>query len=132
MKGIDSMPISGINHFNIRAAPIILETLLDFYVTVLGLRIGFRPPFKSRGYWLYAGDNDVLHLTEAMPGEKNDFTGVGKIDHIAFSCFNPEDFEQRLKNIGIAYDIEEVPLTKQHQIFLTDPVGNGVELNFSS
>jgi len=33
---------------------------------------------------------------------------------------------------GIAYEIEDVPLTGQRQIFFRDPTGNGIELNFGS
>ena len=36
----------------------------------------------------------------------------------------------RLDEIGIAYRVADVPLTRTRQIFLKDPAGNGVELNF--
>ena len=58
------MPVLGLSHFNLRASRPLLDKLKDFYVDVVGLRPGFRPPFQRFGYWLYAGDSDVLHLTE--------------------------------------------------------------------
>jgi hypothetical protein len=39
--------------------------------------------------------------------------------------------EDKLKRMGVAYEMAHVPGTQQVQLFLTDPAGNGVELNFS-
>jgi glyoxylase I family protein len=36
----------------------------------------------------------------------------------------------RLDALGIAYRSADVPMTRQRQLFLKDPAGNGVELNF--
>jgi hypothetical protein len=37
-----------------------------------------------------------------------------------------------LARAGIAYRRRQVPQTGQHQLFFTDPAGNGVELIFAS
>ncbi len=40
------------------------ENTKDWYVNVLGLKEGYTPDFKFPVYWLYIGDQDVLHLTQ--------------------------------------------------------------------
>ena len=37
----------------------------------MGLNLGHRPPFKSKGYWLYAKEKDVLHLSSSKDSIKN-------------------------------------------------------------
>ena len=63
------MSILSFSHYNLRAPRELLDTLCSFYTEVVGLRVGERPLFISFGYWLYAGQKDVLHLTEARNDE---------------------------------------------------------------
>ena len=63
--------IKGINHYNLRSESKMMETLKIFYIEIVGLKLGIRPPFKSNGYWLNAGQKDVLHLSEAKDNEIN-------------------------------------------------------------
>jgi len=126
------MPITGFNHFNLRASRPILDELRDFYVSVVGLELGRRPPFESFGYWLYAGTHDVLHLTEAALGEHRPTNGKSTFDHVALTCTGLAEFEQRLHQYGIEFTKDHVPLTGQIQVFFNDPAGNGIELTFSN
>lgn len=125
------MPVTGLNHYNFRASRAILDTLRDFYVDIVGLHLGYRPPFKNFGYWLYAGEHAILHLSEAAPDELRPANVVNTFDHVALSCTGRPVFETRLRELDISYASNQVPLTGQHQIFFTDPAGNGVELNFA-
>ena len=125
------MPLTGFNHFNLRADRHTLDALRDFYVDVIGLRPGDRPAFAHFGYWLYIGEQAVLHLSEVRPGEMRDTHVYGTFDHVAFSCTGRNEFEARLHARGIAFRQSHVPLTRTDQLFLADPAGNGVELNFS-
>ena|SRR3984957_8791766 len=124
------MAVEGFNHYNLRAQRPLLDVLRDFYVDVIGLSLGFRPAFRSFGYWLYAGDKDILHLTEAPPGEYRPTEGCGTFDHVAFTCINVDSFRRRLGSLGVDFTSEVAP-TGQLQLFLKDPGGNGVELNFA-
>lgn len=125
------MSVTGFNHYNLRANRPTIDALRDFYVNIVGLQLGNRPPFKSFGYWLYVGPRDVLHLTEAEPDEKRPADVINTFDHVAFSCTNFPEFEVRLREFNISYTSGHVPLTGQRQIFCSDPVGNGVELTFA-
>lgn len=125
------MSVIGLDHYNLRADRATLDTLRDFYVNVVGLAPGYRPPFQSDGYWLYAGAQAILHLSAARPGEVRPAHVVNTFDHMAFSCANAADMERRLGDAQIRYARRYVPLTRQLQIFFTDPAGNGVELNFA-
>ena len=124
------MAALGLDHYNIRAPSPLLEELRDFYASTVGLRIGSRPPFRSRGYWLYAGDKDVLHLSSTHDGETREAGVVPTFDHVAFACENFAAMRAALIAAGIAHTVDEVPLTGCRQIFFRDPAGNGVELNF--
>ncbi|OYU41562.1 MAG: diguanylate cyclase, partial [Burkholderiales bacterium PBB4] len=59
------MPVHGFNHFNLRAPQPLLDRIRDFYVDVLGMKAGWRPPFPFPGYWLYLEEHAILHLVEA-------------------------------------------------------------------
>lgn len=124
------MSVTGIDHYNLRGSMAALERIRDWYRDTIGLAVGERPPFGNRGYWLYAGTHPVLHLSEERPGETHPEPGAGTFDHVAFRCDDFEAMRARLDGIGIAYRVADVPLTRTRQIFLRDPAGNGVELNF--
>jgi catechol 2,3-dioxygenase-like lactoylglutathione lyase family enzyme len=125
------METIGLGHINLRAPRELLDQLHLFYTTVVGLREGKRPPFARFGYWLYAGDHDVVHLIEASPQESRLTNVVTTIDHFAFLCKGCAEFESRLQQLGIQYKAASIPLTGQHQLIIKDPAGNTVELNFS-
>ena len=125
------MATIGFNHYNLRAHRELLDALKEFYCTVVGLTQGKRPPFTSFGYWLYADGQDILHLSETQPGEVRATHTATTFDHVAFSCTDRPEMEARLRQHNIPFEVAQVPLTGQTQLFLQDPAGNGVELNFA-
>jgi catechol 2,3-dioxygenase-like lactoylglutathione lyase family enzyme len=132
-----SNAIAGLNHVNIRAPEGMIERLRAFYRDVIGLEDGPRPPFRSRGYWLYGGGRDVLHLTitaEAAPAATATPPAgrTGFLDHVAFTGVDHAAAVRRLDAAGVDYEVDEVPLAGQVQIFLVDPAGIGIELNFAA
>jgi len=125
--------VTGLNHINFRAPEAMIERLRAFYRDVIGLSDGARPPFRSRGYWLYAGGRDVMHLTitaDDGPAPARP-AATGWLDHIALTCVDDASMRARLDAAGVPYELDEVPALRQLQIFLTDPAGVGVELNFA-
>lgn len=125
------MPISDIDHYNLRIPKEKMEELLQFYTSVLGLTVGHRP-LKSFGYWLYAGNKSLLHISQTLPDEQREFDKKNAVDHIAFSCADLESFEKVLLENGVTYKRNVITETQQVQLFLHDPMGNKVELNFSN
>lgn len=121
-----------LGHVNLRAPIETIERLRRFYIDVVGLREGPRPTFRSgsRGYWLYAGDRAVLHLTiAAHDGATTQPAGV--FNHLAFDCDNLDATRARLDAAGIHYTTDAVDELRQVQLFFSDPAGIGVELTFS-
>ncbi len=123
--------IQGLNHYNLRSDPETMEALKEFYTKIVGLKLGFRPPFKSNGYWLYAGNKDILHLSETKNEEKKDHHVNSTFDHMAFSAEDIEKFSEKLKANNIDFYYREVPEIGTKQIFFKDIVGNGIELIFT-
>jgi catechol-2,3-dioxygenase len=124
--------VTGLNHYNLRAPRVLLEELRVFYCDVIGLAVGPRPPFQGFGYWLYAGEQPVLHLSESRAASAPAPEVRTTFDHAAFSCTQPEAFAKRLGSLGVPFRRAYVPNTRQLQLFLTDPAGNGVELSFEA
>jgi catechol-2,3-dioxygenase len=124
------MTIQSLDHYNIRAGRELLEQLCSFYCEVVGLKNGPRPPFNEFGYWLYAGEQAVLHLSEAGGDEQLEIHVPGTFNHAAFVCSDRQGFEQRLSASGTKFSKARVPGTNIVQLFLEDPAGNGIELSF--
>jgi glyoxylase I family protein len=125
------MPATGLNHYNIRAGQPLIGRVRDFYVDAIGLAEGWRPPFDFPGHWLYAGDAAVVHLVETSAGQES-APPPATLDHVAFTCTDIDAFESKLKSLGIAYRKAAVPGARVQQLFVKDPAGNGVELNFAA
>ena len=102
-----------------------LPRALAFYVDVLGLRSGPRPPFSIPGAWLYAGERAVLHLVERPVQGRG-----GAIDHVAFEASGRAAVAARLHAAGIRYDLVALPDRSAMQMFLLDPDGARLELVF--
>ena len=134
-----------LNHFSIRSLEI--EKTTDFYSKLLGLTVGPRPEFPFPGVWLYNGDesswaNAVLHLIAIDKNDPNGLKqylgerdpsslyGSGAVDHIAFFAVGLEEKISLLKELKISYRERTVPVIGLHQIFLDDPNGIVIELNY--
>ena len=122
--------ISGINHYNLRSEAKMMENLKNFYIEIVGLQLGTRPPFKSNGYWLNAGQKDILHLSETKKNDDNPVNIKNTFDHMAFTAEGKDKYIEILKKMDIEFNIRVVPEIGTEQIFFKDPAGNGIELIF--
>jgi catechol 2,3-dioxygenase-like lactoylglutathione lyase family enzyme len=134
-----------LNHFSIRTLD--LAACERFYCGLLGLQVGPRPEFPFPGLWLYAADpavwaNACVHIIgidandpsglQQYLGDKalSSLQGSGAVDHVAFFATGLAQTLARLQAQGVALRERTVPGLGLHQVFVDDPNGIVVELNF--
>lgn len=138
------MAITRLAHFSVRTTT--LDASRKFYTDVLGFKEGFRPPFKFPGAWLYRGgdeaDYGVVHLIGIdrhdpqglvdYLGEKAEegLHGSAAVDHLAFLATDLIGMHERLRAASLAFRERTVPSLGLHQVFVEDPSGVTIELNF--
>ena len=138
------MPLT-LNHFSVRTTD--LPATRSFYESVLGLTVGPRPDFPFPGLWMYSGDHgNVAHATVHIIGmdasdpeglkqylgdrDAASLKGSGAVDHIAFFADGLAGMLAHLKQLGIAPRERTMPSIGLHQLFLDDPNGVVIELNY--
>jgi catechol 2,3-dioxygenase-like lactoylglutathione lyase family enzyme len=134
------MSIEKLDHYSIRTKD--LESTRRFYTQVMGLEVGPRPDFPFPGVWLYQGRSAVVHVVGIDPndasglqdylGDKNLDTqpGTGTIDHVAFVGSDLGAMRERFQAAQVPFRERTVPTLNLHQVFLEDPNGVTIELNF--
>ncbi len=119
------MAVNSIDHYTINVGD--LERSVKFYEEIIGLKNGARPDFGFPGAWLYLGDAPRVHL---MAGRGSDTDKTGPFDHIAFKAVGVSEVEEKLKKNDIEFRRNEINDFKLTQLFITDPDGIQIELNF--
>ncbi|MBL8554565.1 MAG: VOC family protein [Phenylobacterium sp.] len=118
--------ITGLDHINIRTAD--LAGTKAFLIDVLGLVEGWRPPFPFPGAWLYAGGKDVVHLVEVeTPAAES---AGSSLDHFAFDIADYDEALVRVRTSGMKFRAVDTPGTTVKQIFVREPAGVTIELNW--
>ena len=129
LKFIDLVTVMKLDHINIAAPAVMLEEAKTFYCDILGLKAGSRPKLKTPGYWLYGESGPIVHLSESDIHTGSDQKHY--LDHIAFSDYNLSNRLQLLNAVGLEYKLRRIEEEEMTQIFLYDPCGHKIELNFS-
>jgi catechol 2,3-dioxygenase-like lactoylglutathione lyase family enzyme len=134
-----------LNHFSIRTTN--LDATRRFYEDLLGLTVGPRPEFPFPGLWMYRGDhtdygNAVVHIIgidandpeglKKYLGDRDTSSlhGSGAVDHVAFFADGLSKMLEHLKTHGVKPRERLVPTIGLYQLFLDDPSGVVVELNY--
>lgn len=132
------MPLTKLEHYLVLTDDI--DATRDFYVQALGMEVGFRPPLGFPGHWVYIGDTPVIHIAEwktytvhskskgvevSTPAD-----GTGPVDHIAFAAQDYDGVLARLQQKGVQVRVNNNPGNTIRQLFLFDPNGVKIEINF--
>lgn len=132
------MPLTKLEHYLVLTHD--LAATRDFYVDGLGFAEGFRPDLGFPGYWLYLGEVPCIHIAEwtsytahsarlGLP-VTTPAPGTGSLDHLAFHASDFDAFVTRLAARGIAAHRHDAPEASLRQLFLLDPNGIKLEINF--
>ncbi len=136
------MPLSHIEHFLVAADDI--DATRDWYARVLGLESGPHPDFGFPVHWMYAGAVDLVHIgpSARQAGEiqkkylgrtsQDAGTGTGALDHIAFRATGLRGMLEHLRKEKIAFTQRRANGQALFQMFLYDPNGIKVELNYAA
>jgi catechol 2,3-dioxygenase-like lactoylglutathione lyase family enzyme len=100
-----------------------------WYVEVLGMNSGWRPPFPFPGAWLYCGEQPFVHLVGIEAEAKVDPDNL-KLEHFAFAATGEDTFATRLDAAGERYERRVVPGSGVVQFNVWDPDGNHIHIDF--
>ena len=134
MKKKLSCGIETLDHFFVYSSKLSLTK--TFYCEVLGLEDGPRPAFDFPGYWFYLNGQPVVHVgTSEFSGgfdslNQDRGNNTGAVDHIAFRCKGVSEFISRFRQYDQQFKINEIPDFDLKQLFVKDPNGVTIELNF--
>lgn len=120
------MSVLGVNHINIRTLDI--AGTARFYTEILGLR--YDGPREVDGFernWLFDETGaPIIHLRALAPSSE----ATGALDHIALTCRDLVPALERMRLAGIGFATRDNPSDGIVQVFLKDPNGIALELNF--
>ena len=136
------MPLSHIEHYLVAADD--PDRTRDWYCTVLGMTEGPHPDFGFPVHWLYLNGHDTVHISSnARQAGENQKTylgrtaqdtgsGTGAIDHIAFHATGLQATMAHLRANGVDFTQRRAGNQALYQLFLYDPDGIKIELNFDA
>jgi catechol 2,3-dioxygenase-like lactoylglutathione lyase family enzyme len=119
-----------LDHFNIRTRK--LTETVRFYESILGLEKGPRPDFAFPGAWMYSEGKAVVHLVDIAATDEPQKPDSGVVHHVAFASTGFDGMADRLKSRGMPFEARQVPGGELWQIFVNDPNGVMIELNYEA
>jgi catechol 2,3-dioxygenase-like lactoylglutathione lyase family enzyme len=128
------MALIDIHHIAIKVKPGQLKDAEDFYTKVLGMTYAKRPDLGFPGAWLDV-QNTMIHLVEhefspdADPWYRRP-EARSAIDHIAIKAKNFDEIKRRVVALGLDWRQTVLSDAGLWQLFVLDPSGVIVELNF--
>lgn len=136
------MALSHIEHFLVASDDI--DACRDWYARVLGMKSGPHPDFGFPVHWMYLGDVDVVHIgpSAGQAGEiqkkylgrtsQDAGTGTGALDHIAFRASGLRGMLEHLRSQKVPFSQRRANGQALFQLFLYDPNGIKIELNYAA
>ena len=130
------MRINALDHVNVQTLQ--LAETVKFYADVLDLEARDPPPplDPKLVQWMYdAEDRAIFHLT--TPGSIMGDGGrrelprdTGPVHHVALNCSGHDEMVERLSGLGLEHKLNHVVAIDLKQIFVHDPNGVLLELNY--
>jgi len=124
------MSVGVLDHFNIRTRK--LDDTVRFYQDVMGLEKGPRPNFAFPGAWMYSEGKAVVHIVDISKTDEPQKPDSGVVHHVAFVSRGFDGMKQRLSSKDMPFDARQVPGGELWQIFVNDPNGVMIELNYEA
>ena len=135
------MPVLGLDHVNVRSTD--PARTAEFFREVLGMRVGpplGRAEMAGRGGWVYdSEDRAIVHIGGADTPYPTDAEapfkpahGGGAVHHVALSCSDFDGVRDRLQALSLAFTENDLSRFGLRQLFVTEPNGILLELNFST
>jgi catechol 2,3-dioxygenase-like lactoylglutathione lyase family enzyme len=125
-----AMSVGTLDHFNIRTRK--LDDTVRFYEDVMGLEKGPRPNFAFPGAWMYSEGKAVVHIVDISKTDEAQKPDSGVVHHVAFASRGFDGMKQRLESKKMPFDARQVPGGDLWQIFVDDPNGVMIELNYEA
>ena len=130
------MTVNGLDHINIQATDV--AATAQFFADVLGLRAGASAGGGDRAKltWMFdAAGRALVHIatpeTLSVIGHTvSGGRGSGSLHHVAFDCSGHDAMTARLEAMGLGYRSNAVPAVGLRQLFVAEPNGILLELNF--
>lgn len=124
--------VHNLHHVNIETSK--FEETRAFYEDLLGLTVGRRAKFPTRGYWMYLRDEPILHLLEIPEGTgetpNRERNRVNRVDHFGVMVSGLQETIAFLDKRGYKYARAGVRDDRMLRLFVEDPNGVIVELSF--
>jgi len=124
----DEMNVGLLDHVAIHTPR--LQATIRFYEKMLGLCCGPRADFSFHGAWLYGDGRPLVHLVDTSDTTEHRTKGAGALHHVAFLGSGFEVARRRFAQHGVRFDARENAADGVKRIFLRDPNGVLIELNF--
>jgi catechol 2,3-dioxygenase-like lactoylglutathione lyase family enzyme len=124
------MPAKDIHHIAVKTADV--DATVKFYNEVLGTRSVSRPPFDFPGAWLHLGST-MVHVYGGQAAQGADgkvARGGGALDHVALAAHDFDAMRETLRKRALDWRENEVTTAGLWQLFVHDPSGVLIELNF--
>src|ERR1700750_684186 len=125
-----AMSVGTLDHFNIRTRK--LDDTVRFYEDVMGLEKGPRPNFAFPGAWMYSDGKAVVHLVDISGTSELQKPDSRVVHHVVLCSRGFDDMRQRLKAKDMRFEARQVPGGELWQIFVDDPNGVLIELNYEA
>lgn len=126
------MPATDLHHLAIKTDDV--DATVAFWNEVVGSHSVDRPDFPFPGAWLQFGTT-MIHLYGG-DAAKNDAGGYDRgsaaIDHVALAAEGFDEMRDLLSEKGLDWRQMDIPSFKLWQLFVHDPNGVLVELNFDA